>query len=325
MIPGKSILEVMDLKTHFFTKRGLIKAVDGVSFTLKEGECLGLAGESGSGKSVTCLSILRLVPQPAGQIVGGRIYLEGEDLLEKSEEEMRRIRGAKISMILQDPLTSLNPVFKIGDQVGEALKIHQGFRGSKLRTNVAKILTLLGIPSARDRLNNYPHQMSGGMRQRVVGAIAISCQPKVLLADEPTTSLDATIQAQYLRLLKDIQEKRNLSILFVTHDFGILARMCDRVSVMYAGKIVETAPMSELFKNPRHPYTAGLIKSVPRLRARDRLLFSIPGEPPTFDALPTGCSFEPRCSLAIKKCRFEYPPQAKAENGHIVYCWRATQ
>jgi len=253
-------LEVKNLKTYFFTRWGTVKAVDGVSFCLKEGETLGLVGESGCGKSITCLSLLRLVPEPAGRIVGGEILLQGEDLLKKSEKEMREIRGAKISMILQDPMTSLNPVFTIGNQLTEAIKIHRGLKGKDLRERAVNMLKMVRISSPEERLRNWPHQLSGGMRQRVVAAISLSCEPRLLVADEPTTSLDATIQIQFLHLLHEVQQQVGLTMIFVTHDFGIVARMCNRVAVMYAGKIVEMAEVRELFNHAAHPYTEALIK-----------------------------------------------------------------
>src|SRR5438067_7775236 len=272
------LLEVENLRTYFYTRRGVVKAVDGVSFSVMPGETLGIVGESGSGKTITSLSLLRLVPQPGGKIVGGKILFEGVDLLHLSEDEMRDYRGSKISMILQDPMASLNPVYTIGEQVAEPLRQHQHLWGKALWDQVTEALRLLRIPSPRERLRNYPHEMSGGMRQRVVGGIAMSCRPKLIIADEPTTALDATIQAQYLALLKDLQRQTNVSIIFVSHDFGVVSRMCDRVAVMYAGKIVETATTGELFANPRHPYTIGLVNSIPRLDRKVERLASIEGQ-----------------------------------------------
>lgn len=316
-------LEVDDLKTYFFTRRGTVKAVDGVSFSLKEGEALGLVGESGCGKSVTCLSLLRLVPQPAGRIVGGKILLRGEDLLKKSEEEMRKIRGAEISMITQDPMTSLNPVFTIGSQLAEPIKIHRGLKGQSLWQRVVELLKMVRISSPEVRLKNWPHELSGGMRQRVVGAISLSCEPRLLIADEPTTSLDATIQLQFLRLLSGLQQQTGLTLIFVTHDFGIVARICNRVAVMYAGKIVEMAEVRELFNNPKHPYTQALMKAVPKLEENVGRLASIKGEPPRLYDVPTGCAFDPRCSCLQDKCRSDqYPPMVEIRNGHWVSCWK---
>ena len=317
-----TLLEVKGLRTHFFTRRGVVKAVDGVSFSLRAGETLGIVGESGSGKSVTALSLVRLVPQPAARIVGGQVLLEGEDLLRKSEADMRRIRGAKIAMILQDPLTSLNPVLSIGSQVTEAITLHQGLRGRGLWERAVDILRKLKIPSPEQRMSNFPHQMSGGMRQRVVGAIAISCEPRLLIADEPTTSLDVTVQAQYLRLLKEIQAESGLAILFITHDFGVVAKMCDRVAVMYAGRIVEMAGVRDLFTMPAHPYTEALMRSVPKLEEQVDRLYSIEGQPPAPDRLPPGCPFAPRCPYVMDRCRQEYPPQVTIGAGHTASCWR---
>lgn len=316
-----NVIEVKDLKTYFFTSRGVVKAVDGVSFGVKEGETLGLVGESGCGKSITCLSILRLVPKPAGRIVGGEIIFDGEDLLSKNEREMRQIRGKRISMILQDPMTSLNPVFTIGDQVAEPVRIHQKLNKLMVWEKVKEMLRLVRIPSPEVRMREYPHQMSGGMRQRIAGAMVLSCQPRVLIADEPTTSLDVTIQAQFLRLLKEIQQQSNLSMIVVTHDFGIVAKVCDRLAVMYAGRIVESAPVRELFNNPVHPYTNALLNSLPKMEVKMDKLYSIEGQPPELHALPPGCSFAPRCPEAKDICTQEYPPQSAVKEGHYVSCW----
>jgi peptide/nickel transport system ATP-binding protein len=318
---SKTILEVKNLKTYFFTRHGVAKAVDGVSFWLKEGETLGLVGESGCGKSMTCLSIMRLVPQPAGRIVGGQIIFDGVDLLSKDEKEMVNIRGKRISMILQDPMTSLNPLFTIGEQVAEPILIHQKIDRAKVWEKVKEMLTLVKIQSPEVRIMEYPHQMSGGMRQRIVGAMVLSCQPDLLIADEPTTSLDVTIQAQFLRLLKEIQQRSNLSMIVVTHDFGIVARVCDRVAVMYAGKIVEYAGIRELFNHPTHPYTKALMDSIPKMEVKVDRLYSIEGQPPDLRNLPAGCSFASRCSKVREICRNEYPPQAEVDPGHYVSCW----
>lgn len=318
-----AFLEVRDLRTYFFTRRGVLKAVDGVSFSLSEGETLGLVGESGCGKSVTCLSLLQLLPKPAGRIVGGEIFLDGEDLLKKSENEMRKIRGKKISIILQDPMTSLNPVLSIGNQVNEPIRLHQGLRGSKLRDRTKKIIQMVRIPSPEEQLRAFPHQLSGGMRQRVAGAIALSCQPVVLIADEPTTSLDVTIQAQYLALIKELQREAHFSVIFVTHDFGIVARICDRVAVMYAGKVVESCETREIFENPAHPYTMALIRSVPKVEKKVGRLFSIEGQPPPLDNLPPGCSFAPRCTFRNEKCN-DPPPTVSIRDKHWASCWLYT-
>ena len=319
----ENLLEVRDLRTYFYTRWGVVKAVDEVSFHLQKGETLGLVGESGCGKTITSLSLLRLVPRPAGKIIGGEILLEGENLLLKSEEEMRKIRGKKISMILQDPMSSLNPAFTIGNQVEEAIKIHQHLKGHQLWDKARHTLGQVNIGSPEVRMRDFPHQMSGGMRQRVVGAIAISCQPSIIIADEPTTSLDVTIQAQYLRLLKELQQQTNVSIIFITHDLGIVAKMCDRVCVMYAGKIVESAPVVELFDHPVHPYTYALISSVPLADQRVEKLFSIEGQPPVLHHLPPGCIFRPRCSRYNDNCKEEFPPEVEVGPNHKVRCWQA--
>jgi oligopeptide/dipeptide ABC transporter ATP-binding protein len=315
------LLRVEDLRTYFYTRRGVVKAVDGVSFSVAPGETLGIVGESGSGKTMTSLSLLRLVPQPGGKIVSGKVLFEGVDLLQLSEAEMRDYRGSQISMILQDPMASLNPVYTVGEQVAEPLRQHQHLAGKALWDKVTEALRLLRIPSPRERLQNYPHQMSGGMRQRVVGGIAISCRPKLIIADEPTTALDATIQAQYLALLKDLQRETNVAMIFISHDFGIVAKMCDRVAVMYAGKIVETASVRELFRNPQHPYTIGLLNSVPRLDRKVERLASIEGQPPALLNLPLGCRFAPRCYAAFDRCWQEEPPRVRAGDGHFASCW----
>ena len=322
---GRPLLDVKDLRTSFFTRWCVVRAVDGVSFSLSEGESLGIVGESGCGKTVTALSILRLVPRPAGRIVGGEVLLEGEDLLRKSAREMRRIRGRRISMILQDPMSSLNPVFPVGEQIAEALRIHQRLEGRRLWDQAQAMLRLLRIPSPDVRLRAYPHQLSGGMRQRVVGAIALACRPEILIADEPTTSLDVTIQAQYLRLLKGLQEEMGLALIFITHDFGIVAKMCDRVAVMYAGRIVESAGVRELFYRPRHPYTVALLNAVPRLERRVERLASIEGQPPPLYDLPDGCPFAPRCAHARDVCRHEYPPDVVVTGGHRARCWKVAE
>jgi len=317
----ENILEVEDLKTYFFTRRGVVKAVDGVSFSIKRGETLGLVGESACGKTITCLSILRLVPQPAGRIVGGKIILNGVDLMQKSDREMQEIRGSQISMILQDPMTSLNPVFTIGHQVAWPIRLHQKLDRKAILVKVKKMLSRVKIPSPEVRAREYPHQMSGGMRQRIVGAMALSCQPGVLIADEPTTALDVTIQAQFLRLIKEIQRDSNLSMIVVTHDFGIVAKACDRVAVMYAGKIVENAPIRSIFNNPRHPYTMALMDSLPKMDKEIDLLYSIKGQPPDLREPPPGCSFAPRCDRCMEICKKEYPRQSVVEAGHTISCW----
>ncbi len=319
---SKVLLQVEDLRSYFFTRKGVVKAVDGISFHVDEGETFGLVGESGCGKTVTGLSILRLLPEPGGQIVSGKIILDGKDLLELDKKEMRRYRGSEISMILQDPMTSLNPAFTVGDQIAEAVKLHQGLHDEKVTEEVISALRLLKIPSPEVILGDYPFQLSGGMRQRVVGAIAMSCHPRLLIADEPTTALDATIQAQYIALFKDVQKKTNVSIIFITHDFGVVADICNRVAVMYAGKILETAATREIFKDPKHPYTSALMQSVPRLDQKGGRLYSIKGQPPSLRNLPAGCRFAPRCPVVKPVCREEEPPEVEISKGHFVSCWK---
>jgi oligopeptide/dipeptide ABC transporter ATP-binding protein len=317
------LLVVDDLKTYFFTRRGITKAVDGVSFTLQAGETLALVGESGSGKSVTCLSLVRLVPEPAGRIVGGRVLLDGDDLLGKSPAEMRRVRGKQIAMVLQDPLTSLNPALTIGTQVGEVVRLHQGLRGPTLRERVLESLSRLRIPGADTRLRHYQHQLSGGMRQRVSSAIAMSCTPRVLIADEPTTALDVTIQAQYLDLLKAVQRATGVAVILVTHDFGIVAANADRVAVMYAGRIVEMGSTLQVFDNPGHPYTRALMRCLPDVELKRQRLVEIGGQPPDLAHLPPGCPFAPRCPERQPICEKEYPPSVPLESGHVAQCWVA--
>jgi oligopeptide transport system ATP-binding protein len=318
------LLVVDDLKTHFFTRRGVTKAVDGVSFTLHAGETLALVGESGSGKSVTCLSLVRMVPEPAGRIVGGRVLFDGEDLLEKSPGEMRRVRGKQIAMVLQDPMTSLNPALTIGTQVGEVIRLHQGLRGGQLRERVVEALSRLRIPGAGTWLRHYQHQLSGGMRQRVSSAIAVSCAPRLLIADEPTTSLDVTIQAQYLELLKEVQRATGVAVILVTHDFGIVAANADRVAVMYAGKIVEMGSTLQVFDNPAHPYTQALLRCLPGVEQKRERLVEIGGQPPDLARLPPGCPFAPRCPKRQPVCHETYPPAVTLEDGHVAQCWVAS-
>ena len=322
---GEALLEVRNLRTYIYTRRGVVQAVNGASFSVQRGETLGIVGESGSGKSMTCLSIMRLLPEPGGRIVGGEILFNGENLLHKSAEEMRQIRGAQIAMILQDPMASLNPAFTIGTQIAEPLRLHRGLRGREVRTRVVELLRQVGMSAPEQRVTAFPHQMSGGMRQRVAGAIAISCQPSLLLADEPTTSLDVTIQAQYLRLLKDLQRQTNVALIFVTHDLGIVAKMCDRVAVMYAGQIVESGTTQDIFTQPRHPYTLALLSCLPTLTRGREPLATIEGQPPDLANLPLGCSFAPRCPLAQEQCHTTSPPLAEFLPGHNVACWRTEQ
>ena len=314
------LLSVEDLKTYFYTNAGVVKAVDGASFSLRAGEALGLVGESGCGKSVTCLSILRLVPRPAGRIVGGKVIFEGEDLLTKKESEMRHWRGKKISMILQDPLMSLNPVYTIGAQVAEAFALDKVSR-ARIRQHVIDVLTDVRIPSAEERLGGYPFQFSGGMRQRVASAIAIARSPKLLIADEPTTSLDVTIQAQFLNLLKEMQQQNNMTLILVTHDLSIVAQICDRVAIMYAGRIVESGTVRRVYENPAHPYTEALMEAIPIIGRKRERLFQIKGEPPNLLNLPTGCYFHPRCHKAMDICRTQYPPAFTIGEDGYATCW----
>lgn len=313
------LLTVTDLKTYFYTNEGIVKAVDGVSFSLKKGEALGLAGESACGKSVTCLSILGLVPQPAGRITGGKIIFEGEDLVTKTESEMTKLRGKKISMILQDPLMALNPVYTIGNQVAESFRLDKIKHA--IRQHVVDVLTSVRIPSAAERLGSYPFQFSGGMRQRTAAAIAIARSPKLLIADEPTTSLDVTIQAQFLKLLKDIQRDNKMALIMVTHDLSIVAEICDRVAIMYAGRVVETGSVRRVYEHPGHPYTQALMQAIPKLGQKKKRLFQIEGEPPNPANLPTGCYFHPRCHKAMDICRLEYPPVFNIREDGYAACW----
>lgn len=318
-----ALLEVEDLSTYYFARRGVVKAVDRVSFSVDLGQTFGLVGESGCGKTMTCHSILRLLPRPGGQIVSGRIMFDGEDLVTKSEREMKKIRGARITMILQDSMTSLNPAYTIGDQVGEVFSIHQKLKGRPLRQKVIESLKRVRIPAAETRLRSYPHQMSGGMRQRVAGAIALGTAPSLIIADEPTTALDLTIQAQYLNLLQEIQKESGMAMIFVTHDLGVVAKMCERVAVMYAGRIVEMASTRDIFRNPRHPYTRGLMDCLPCVEPGTDRLMSIPGQPPDLNALPPGCYFAPRCKERTEICRQQYPEEMTVAEGHVVSCWQA--
>jgi oligopeptide/dipeptide ABC transporter ATP-binding protein len=317
------ILKVENLHTSFFTRVGEFKAVDGVSFEVHEGETFGLVGESACGKTVTGLSLLRLLPEPAGKIIDGNITLDGIDVLSLSNEKMREFRGSKISMILQDPMTSLNPVYTVGDQIAEPIRQHQGITDpNEVEDEVISALKFLRIPAPEQRIHDYPFQMSGGMRQRVVGAIAMSCRPRILIADEPTTALDATIQAQYLELFTDIQKSTEIGIVFITHDFGVVASMCHRVGVMYAGKILETSSTSNIFKSPLHPYTVALINSVPRLDTKVDRLYSIEGQPPSLLNLPRGCRFAPRCPDVMEICHEKQPDEIEVSPGHSVSCWK---
>jgi len=316
------LLEVQGLTTHYVSARGtrVTRAVEDVSFTLRDGDTLGIVGESGSGKSTLALSLLRLLP-PAARIVAGAVRFEGEDLLNKPESEMRRIRGKRIAMILQDPMASLNPLFTVGDQVGEPLRVHEGATRRGAWNRARELLGAVRISAPAARVRNYPHELSGGMRQRIVGAIAISCGPRVLIADEPTTSLDVTIQAQYLSLLRELQRAQGLAMIFITHNLGIVARMCDAVAVMYAGRIVEAGPVRRIFGAPQHPYTRALIESIPRLGEANGRLTAIEGQPPDPSALPTGCAFHPRCPQRLERCATEVPHDTAIAADHRTACW----
>ncbi|RAL25282.1 peptide ABC transporter ATP-binding protein [Lujinxingia litoralis] len=323
------ILKVDGLKTYFFTDDGVLPSVDGVSFEIKRGRTLGLVGESGSGKSVTSLSVLRLIPQPPGKIVDGEINFQGTDLTKLTEAQMRKIRGNDISMIFQEPMTSLNPVYTVGNQIIEAILLHQDMEYAEARAYAIDMLAKVGIPAPEQRIDEYPHQMSGGMKQRVMIAMALSSKPQLLIADEPTTALDVTIQAQILELLKSLQAEVGMSILFITHDLGVVAETCDDVAVMYAGRIVEYGDVFTVFEKPAHPYTIGLFNSLPTIetggtRGREDRLYVIPGMVPRPQDFPTGCRFRTRCKYATEKCA-ELPPTRELEPGHRVACWYADE
>ncbi len=317
----KNLLEVKNLKTHFYTEDGIVPAVNGVDFNLKPGETLGIVGESGCGKSITSMSIMRLIPTPPGKIVGGEILFEDRDIVKMSEAEIRKIRGNDIAMIFQEPMTSLNPVFTIGSQIMEAIMLHQKMDKKAAREKCIEMLRLVGIPRADEVVDDYPHQFSGGMRQRAMIAMALSCNPKLLIADEPTTALDVTIQAQIIELMKELKEKLNTAIMLITHDLGVVAEMADHVIVMYAGRIVEDANVIDLFKDPKHPYTIGLMKSKPSLEGSAKRLDVIPGSVPNPLAMPEGCSFHPRCSHAMEVCKKQVPELTSIGGGRKVRCW----
>ena len=318
----RKVLEVEDIRTRFHTRDGTVHAVNGISFDLSEGELLGVVGESGSGKSVTMMSLLKLLPMPPAEIVSGRARLDGEDLIGLDVDALRRVRGARVGFIFQDPMTSLNPVLSVGYQLVEPLRIHLGMGRSAARRRAVELLERVGIPAAASRLGDFPHQFSGGMRQRVMIAIALACNPKVLIADEPTTALDVTIQAQILDVVKRLRRESGTAIIWITHDLGVMAGLADRVMVMYAGLVVERAGVGELYKHPRHPYTRGLLGTLPRLDGtRAERLASIPGQPPSLDRAPAACPFAPRCAHAFERCRQENPVLARVAEGHEVACW----
>jgi oligopeptide transport system ATP-binding protein len=317
-----SLLEIKNLTTRFYTQEGVVHAVNGISYALEEGETLGIVGESGCGKSVSMLSVMRLIPDPPGKIVDGEVVFYGRDLLKLSDDEMRRVRGAEIAMVFQDPMTFLNPVLTVGFQIMEALKLHQGMDNKQARERAAELLDLVGIPKATERLDDYPHQFSGGMRQRAMIAMALSCNPLLLIADEPTTALDVTIQAQIIDLVKRLQEHLGMAVIWITHDLGVVARLARRVIVMYAGYIIEEAAIKALYGSPRHPYTIGLLGSLPRLdEAPGTRLFSIAGQPPDLVALPEGCPFAARCNFVVERCWHENPTLENVAIGHQVACW----
>jgi oligopeptide/dipeptide ABC transporter ATP-binding protein len=316
------LLRLENLSTHYVSAQGtrVVRAVDDVSLSIKAGETLGIVGESGSGKSTLALTILRVLP-PAARIVGGRMVFEGEDLVEKSDAEMREIRGKRIAMILQDPMASLNPLFTIGNQVAEPIRVHEKVPRASAWARARELLKAVRIPAPETRIRQFPHEMSGGMRQRIVGAIGISCEPRLLIADEPTTSLDLTIQAQYLNLLRELQREHGLALIFITHNLGIVAKMCDQLAVMYAGRLVESGPVSSIFNAPAHPYTEALLNSIPRMNGRDERLAAIAGQPPDLAALPRGCAFAQRCPRALDRCRSEAPPAFDVGGGQSARCW----
>lgn len=322
---NNKLLNIKNLRTYFYTDYGVVKAVDGINLHINEGETLGVVGESGCGKSITGLSILRLIPQPPGRIIGGNIYFQGQDLLTLTEKEMRKIRGNKISMIFQEPMTSLNPVFTVGNQVSEAILLHQGLKKNEALEKTVEVLRLVGIPRPEERLKQYPHQMSGGMRQRVMIAMAISCNPTLLLADEPTTALDVTIQAQILDLLLDLKQKFNMALMLVSHDLGVIAEMADRIAVMYAGAVMEYSAAADVFDHSRNPYTLGLLRSLPYHQERKSRFVVIPGQIPDPLNLPKGCPFHPRCDMAIDTCKEIAPHLEEVVSGHWSKCHRSNE
>ncbi len=319
-----TLLEVNDLRTYFYTFEGVVKAVDGISYEVEEGETLGLVGESGCGKSVSALSLMRLIPDPPGKIVEGEVFFDGQDVLKLDMDDMRNIRGAKMSMVFQEPMTSLNPVLTVERQLGETLQLHRGMNREEARHESAELLARVGIPDPERRVRQYPHQFSGGMRQRVMIAMALSCNPKLIIADEPTTALDVTIQAQILDLMKSLTNELGVALIIITHNLGVVARYADNMNIMYAGKIIERGTAKEIYSNPKHPYTVGLLKSVPRLDLPRRAkLDPIEGQPPDLVNLPPGCAFRERCRWAIDKCATDTPVLEMVGDGHLAACWRA--
>ncbi|MFH1153213.1 MAG: ABC transporter ATP-binding protein [Pseudomonadota bacterium] len=317
-----ALLEVKDLKTYFYTPRGVAKAVDGVSYSVSKGEALGIVGESGSGKSVSSLSIMRLIQEPPGKIVGGEINFKGRNLLTLNDREMRDLRGSQIAMVFQDPMMSLNPVMTVGRQISEAIKLHMKMTKKQALKRSIEMLEMVGISSPADRMTCYPYELSGGMCQRVMIAMALSCEPEIIIADEPTTALDVTIQAQINELFKELMHRLNMTVIWISHDLGVVAGLCDRINVMYAGTLVETAPVEELFARPAHPYTRGLLKCIPRLDDDSQtMLTTIKGQPPNLRRLPPGCAFQPRCSEARPVCVENRPELKQITDDHCVACW----
>jgi oligopeptide/dipeptide ABC transporter ATP-binding protein len=321
---GRPLLELDNLSTHYVSAQGtrVVRAVDNVSLRVDAGETVGIVGESGSGKSTLALSILRVLPT-AARIVSGHMWFEGEDLVRKSDVEMQHVRGKRIAMVLQDPMASLNPLFTIGNQVAEPIRVHEGADRATAWRRACDLLKAVRIPSPETRVRQFPHEMSGGMRQRIVGAIGISCEPRLLIADEPTTSLDLTIQAQYLKLLRDLQREHGLALIFITHNLGIVAKMCDQLVVMYAGRVVEAGPVSQVFNTPAHPYTQALLSAIPRMGDSRQRLTAIDGQPPDLSHMPKGCAFAARCPAAFDRCREEAPPTSNLNRGRTVRCWLA--
>lgn len=324
-VQTETLIEIKGLKTYFYTEDGVVPAIDGIDFKIRKGETVAIVGESGSGKSVTSLSILRLIPSPPGKIVDGDIIFKGESIIDKSEIEMRSIRGNQISMIFQEPMTSLNPVYKVGDQIAESLVLHQRKNKKQALIEAINLLRIVGIPEPERRVNQFPHELSGGMRQRVMIALALACKPELLIADEPTTALDVTIQNQILELMKELKEKTNTSILLITHDLGVVAEMADRVVVMYAGQVVEQGDVYTIFENPKHPYTEGLLKSMPSHEKRTGKLYTIEGTVPNPLKLPQGCRFAPRCKYATSLCHEEMPDLTVFGEDEVVRCWKYSE
>jgi len=321
----ETLLDVVDLRTYIKTRQGIVKAVDGATFSVRRGETVGLVGESGSGKTMTCVSVMRLLPVSSAEIVSGEVWFDGKNLLEASESEMRRVRGRDIALVMQDALAALSPVLTIGDQIGDALRHHLAYSEADVRLRVIEVLDAVRIPRPSERLNEYPHQFSGGMRQRIVAAMGLATSPSLMLADEPTTALDVTIQAQFIMLIRDLQEQTGMSVLWVTHDLGVVAQTCDRVNVMYAGRIVESGEVRRILREPLHPYTTALMESVPTIGAKREKLYQIGGQPPDLRKLSTGCSFYDRCPARMDVCKEEFPPAVDDGGGGYVHCWAVSR